>query len=344
MIGHDVKIQNKQRHTVKKLLGSALAALLLSATAQADYSNNPGAEAFIKTMVEKHNFDRDWVMAVLKQAEPKQSILDAMSRPAESVMTWGRYRNIFIQDSRVSQGVEFWKAHREELARAEKETGVPASMIVGIIGVETRFGRNMGSYRVVDALATLGFDFPRRSKFFLGQLEEYMLMVREQDIEPFSLKGSYAGAMGYGQFIPSSYRAYAVDFDGDGKIDIVNNTVDAIGSVANYFKRHGWRSGEPVVASVVLKEGADHSLFNAGLKPVKTVAQLKQAGIASDQKLAPEQKATAMKLDGEKGDEYWIGLQNFYVITRYNHSAMYAMAAYQLSQLIAAEMREATES
>lgn len=344
MIGHNVKIQNKQRHTVKKLLGGALAALLISTTAQADYSSNPGAEAFIKTMVEKHNFDRDWVLAILKQAEPKQSILDAMSRPAESVMTWGRYRNIFIQDSRITQGVQFWKEHREELARAEKVSGVPASMIVGIIGVETRFGRNMGSYRVVDALATLGFDFPRRSTFFLGQLEEYMLMVREQDIEPFSLKGSYAGAMGYGQFIPSSYRAYAVDFDGDGKIDIVNNTVDAIGSVANYFKRHGWRSGQPVVASAVLKEGADQSLFNAGLKPVKTVAQLSQAGIGSDHKLAPEQKATAMKLDGEKGDEYWIGLQNFYVITRYNHSAMYAMAAYQLSQLIAAEMHEATES
>ncbi|MBQ0796113.1 MAG: lytic murein transglycosylase B [Zhongshania sp.] len=342
MIGHDVKIQNKQKNILKKLFGGAAAALLISAAAHADYSSHPGAAAFVKTMVEKHNFDRDWVLAILKQAEPKQSILDAMSRPAESVMTWGRYRNIFIQDSRVTQGVEFWTEHREALARAEKEFGVPASMIVGIIGVETRYGRNTGSYRVVDALATLGFDFPRRATFFLGQLEEYMLMVREQGFEPFSLKGSYAGAMGFGQFIPSSYRAYAVDFDGDGKVDIVNNKVDAIGSVANYFKRHGWRYGQPVVSSAVLKGDVDQSLFNAGLKPEKTLAQLDKAGIGSDRVLEPSQKATAMKLEGEKGDEYWLGLQNFYVITRYNHSAMYAMAAYQLSELIAADMQKVT--
>lgn len=344
MIGRNVKKQNKQRQIIKKLFGGTVAALLIAATAHADYSNHPGSDAFVKTMVEKHNFDRDWVLAILKQAEPKQSILDAMSRPAESVMTWGRYRNIFIQDSRIAQGVEFWKEHSEELARAEKEYGVPASMIVGIIGVETRFGRNKGSYRVVDALATLGFDFPRRGTFFLGQLEEYMLMVREQGLEPFSLKGSYAGAMGFGQFIPSSYRAYAVDFDGNGQIDIVNSSVDAIGSVANYFKRHGWKYGEPVVSGAVIKKGVDESLFNAGLKPEKTIAELSKAGIDADHKFAPDLQATAMKLDGEKGDEYWIGLQNFYVITRYNHSAMYAMAAYQLSQLIAAQMHEASAS
>jgi membrane-bound lytic murein transglycosylase B len=342
MIGRDVKIQNKHRHMFKKIFSAAVAALLITSAAQADYSSHPGAAAFVKTMVEEHNFDRDWVLAILKQSEAKQSILDAMSRPAESVMTWERYRKIFIQDSRVTQGVEFWKEHLEELTRAEKQFGVPASMIVGIIGVETRYGRNKGSFRVVDALATLGFDFPRRSSFFLGQLEEYMLMVREQGIEPFSLKGSYAGAMGYGQFIPSSYRAYAVDFDGDGKVDIVNSSVDAVGSVANYFKRHGWRLNEPVVSSAVVKDGVDESFFNAGLKPEKTIAELRAAGITGDRALAPERKATAMKLDGDKGDEYWIGLQNFYVITRYNHSSMYAMAAYQLSELIADEMAKVT--
>jgi membrane-bound lytic murein transglycosylase B len=339
-----VKTHSKFKAMIKQLLGVAMANMMLLPAVYADYSKHPGSEAFIKTMVEKHQFDREWVVHILQQAEPKQSILDAMSRPAESVMTWGRYRKIFIQDSRIDQGVEFWKEHRETLARAEREYGVPASMIVGIIGVETRFGRNKGSYRVVDALATLGFDFPRRSTFFLGQLEEYMLMVREQKLQPFDLKGSYAGAMGFGQFIPGSYRAYAVDFDGDGQIDIINNPVDAIGSVANYFKSHGWRNGQSVVSGAVLKKSVDQALFNTGLKPEKTILELSKAGIGSDRALAPELKATAMRLDGDDGDEYWIGLKNFYVITRYNHSAMYAMAAYQLSELIAAQMPKGSGS
>ncbi|WP_372865377.1 lytic murein transglycosylase B [Spongiibacter sp.] len=324
-------------------LRRAAAALLLVAPlgAAADYSQHEKAAAFVDKMVEKHSFDRDWVVSLLTAAEKKQSIIDAMERPAESVMTWGRYRKIFIQDSRINQGVDFWREHADTLARAEKEFGVPAEMIVGIIGVETRYGRNKGSYRVVDALATLGFDFPRRSTFFLGQLEEYLLMVREQDFDALSFKGSYAGAMGYGQFIPSSYRAYAVDFDDDGQADIVNNPVDAIGSVANYFARHGWTMGAPVVDAAVLSEPVDETLFNAGLKPSKTLAELKLGGIASASPLDPSQKATAMKLEGAKGDEYWVGLQNFYVITRYNHSAMYALAAHQLSQLIAEQYRGA---
>ncbi len=324
------------------LRGIAAALLLaLPAAAAADYSQHEKAAAFVDKMVDKHSFDRDWVVGILKQAEKKQSIIDAMERPAESVMTWERYRKIFIQESRVKQGVQFWREHADTLARAEKEFGVPAEMIVGIIGVETRYGRNKGSYRVVDALATLGFDFPRRSTFFLGQLEEYLLMVREQDFAPLSFKGSYAGAMGYGQFIPSSYRAYAVDFDDDGQADIVNNPVDAIGSVANYFARHGWRMGEPVVSPAVLSEPVDESLFNAGLKPVRTLAELKLGGISSAQKLDLGQKATAMKLEGAGGDEHWIGLQNFYVITRYNHSSMYALAAHQLSQQVAEHYRGA---
>ncbi len=324
------------------LRGIAAALLLaLPAAAAADYSQHEKAAAFVDKMVDKHSFDRDWVVGILKQAEKKQSIIDAMERPAESVMTWERYRKIFIQESRVKQGVQFWREHADTLARAEKEFGVPAEMIVGIIGVETRYGRNKGSYRVVDALATLGFDFPRRSTFFLGQLEEYLLMVREQDFAPLSFKGSYAGAMGYGQFIPSSYRAYAVDFDDDGQADIVNNPVDAIGSVANYFARHGWRMGEPVVSPAVLSEPVDESLFNAGLKPVRTLAELKLGGISSAQKLDLGQKATAMKLEGAGGDEHWIGLQNFYVITRYNHSSMYALAAHQLSQQVAEHYRSA---
>lgn len=330
---------------LRKLISSPLrclaAAVALSTPllASADYSQHDKAAEFVDKVVEKHSFDRDWVVNILQQAEKKQSIIDAMERPAESVMTWARYRKIFIQDSRIKQGVKFWQEHADTLARAEKEFGVPAEMIVGIIGVETRYGRNKGSYRVVDALATLGFDFPRRSTFFLGQLEQYLLMVREQDFDPLSFKGSYAGAMGYGQFIPSSYRAYAVDFDDDGQADIVNNPVDAIGSVANYFAEHGWRKGETVVTPAVLSEPVDETLFNAGLKPVKTLAELKLGGISSNQALDESMKATAMKLDGAKGDEYWVGLKNFYVITRYNHSAMYALAAHQLSQKVAEAYR-----
>jgi len=319
----------------------AVAVLGLAAlTARADYTQHDLSSEFVDKMVAEHGFDRQWVTNILQQAEPKQSILDAMSRPAESVMTWGRYRRIFIQESRIQQGVEFWQEHREALSRAEQKFGVPAEMIVGIIGVETRYGRNKGSYRVVDALATLGFDFPRRSKFFLGQLEEYLLMVREQQFDPFSLKGSYAGAMGYGQFIPSSYRAYAIDFDDDGQADIVNNPVDAIGSVANYFARHGWQPGGPVTTKAVLADTVDDSLFNTGLKPRTTVAKLAKGGIKPSEDLPGKLKATAMKLDGDDGDEYWIGLKNFYVITRYNHSAMYAMAAHQLSQMVGQRMRE----
>lgn len=320
---------------------AAVAVLGLAAVGvRADYSQHDLSGKFVDKMVAEHGFDRQWVTNILQQAEPKQSILDAMSRPAESVMTWGRYRRIFIQESRIQQGVEFWQEHREALNRAEQQFGVPAEMIVGIIGVETRYGRNKGSYRVVDALATLGFDFPRRSSFFLGQLEEYLLMVREQQFDPFSLSGSYAGAMGYGQFIPSSYRAYAIDFDGDGQADIVNNPVDAIGSVANYFARHGWQTGGPVTTKAVVAETVDDALFNTGLKPRTTVAELAKQGIKPSDTLPGKLKATAMKLDGDDGDEHWIGLKNFYVITRYNHSAMYAMAAHQLSQMIGQRMRE----
>lgn len=340
-MGSNVNKHNKGifRKFIPRLAATALAALMAMPGAWADYSGHAGSQAFVNKMVEKHGFDREWVQGILSQAEKKQSILDAMSRPAESVMTWGRYRKIFIQESRINLGAKFWKEHRETLERAEKTYGVPAWMIVGIIGVETRYGSNMGSYRVVDALATLGFDYPRRSEFFLGQLEQYLMMVREQHFDPYELKGSYAGAMGFGQFIPSSYRAYAVDFDGDGQADIVNNPVDAIGSVANYFAKHGWKKGAPVVSSIVLAENYDDSLFNTGLKPTKTVAELSKGGIKPDHTdVKPGMKATAMRLDGDEGDEYWMGLQNFYVITRYNHSAMYAMAAYQLSQMIAARV------
>lgn len=310
------------------------AGLLASTIALASYLEHDEGRQFTDRMVAEHRFDRAWLEQLLAQAERKQSILDAISRPAERTLDWKDYRKIFIQESRVEQGLEFWREHRETLRRAEQTFGVPPHVIVAIIGVETRYGRHKGNYRVLDALATLGFDYPPRSAFFSRQLEEYLLMTREQGLDPLELKGSYAGAMGFGQFIPSSYRSFAVDFDDDGVADIVHNPVDAIGSVANYFSEHQWRGGEQVALKASVADRHDPAVFEAGLKPRWTVAELAEKGVKPYAKVEGSAEASAFRFVGAEGEEYWLGLHNFYVITRYNHSAMYAMAVYQLSQLL----------
>jgi len=228
--------------------------------------------------------------------------------------------------------VEFYTRYAASLQRAERDYGVPAEIIVAIIGVETRYGRNKGSYRVLDALATLAFDYPKRSEFFSKELKQFFILAREQQLAADELLGSYAGAMGYGQFMPSSYRAYAVDFDGDGSVDIWNNPVDAIGSVANYFRRHGWTPDKPVTAPARVNGDFPREWMNEGLKPTRSIAELAAAGLESQEPFPADALATAMELEGAGGAEYWLGLHNFYVITRYNHSAMYAMSVYQLSQ------------
>jgi membrane-bound lytic murein transglycosylase B len=227
--------------------------------------------------------------------------------------------------------VDFWNKHAAALARAEQEYGVPAQVIVSIIGVETFYGGNTGSWRVLDALSTLCFDYPPRAEFFCQQLREFLILAREQQVDPLILKGSYAGAMGLPQFMPSSFRAYAVDFDGDGHIDIWTNPVDAIGSVASYFKRHGWTTGEPVVSRAQVKGEQADSGLTQGLDPVKNVGELRALGWTSGDVLRDDIPVTAFRFDGAEGQEYWMGLPNFYVITRYNRSAMYAMAVHQLS-------------
>lgn len=307
------------------------------ATAMASgYATHPKAEQFIERMVTEHQFDRDWLTGLLADAERKDSILEAIARPAEKTKTWGEYRDIFITQQRINQGRAFMQEQAAALQRAEKEFGVPVEIISAIIGVETRYGRNKGGYRVLDSLATLGFDYPPRGKFFSTQLEQYLLLVKEQKFDPRKVKGSYAGAMGYGQFIPSSYRHYAIDFDGDGIADIVENPVDAIGSVANYFKAHGWRPGEPVTSTGKVGANANRALADGKLKPKLTVAELQAQGFMPDRELDGDAVATAMLLEGNDGEECWIGLHNFYVITRYNHSQLYAMAVYQLSQALKA--------
>ncbi len=315
-----------------RLIGILLIVLCLPVNA--DYSQQAEAKIFMDEMVSKHQFVKEDLLKWMRSAEKKQNILDAISRPAEKSKPWRDYRPIFIQPQRVSSGVEFWQQHAQTLDAAEKKYGVEREIIVAIIGVETGFGKNMGSHRVIDALTTLAFDYPPRSPFFRSELVNYLLLTREQQKDPLAFKGSYAGAMGYGQFMPSSYRNWAVDFDGDGFKDIWNNPVDAIGSVANYFKAHGWKHKNAVVIPAEFTGDKTKLVFNE-IQPVKTpYKEWKKRGLKAKQKTAYTLPLLAIEFDGAAGLEYWLGLHNFYVITRYNRSPMYAMAVYQLSQEI----------
>lgn len=297
-----------------------------------EYSERTERDEVLANVVEQ-GVDRTWAAALLDQAERKQSILDAISRPAEKTKPWYDYRKIFLTDKRALEGVAFAQQNAETLAKVSDQTGVPASVITAIIGVETFYGRITGSYRVIDALATLAFDYPKRSPFFTRELQNFLVLAYESGKDPLALKGSYAGAMGYGQFMPSSYRAYAVDYDGDGVADIWTNADDAIASVANYFLRHGWQPGAPVIVPANY-DGDSSEIFAGGLKPEKTVGELADEGFAPRSATDISLVATPLRLEGSEGYEYWLCLENFYVITRYNHSAMYALSVWQLSQEI----------
>lgn len=299
-----------------------------------DYQQSPQVAEFIGEMTRDYGFAGEQLVALFTEVERKQAILDAISRPAEKAKPWKDYRPIFITDKRISKGVEFWQQHEETLARAEAEYGVPPEVIVAIIGVETFYGGNTGSWRVMDALSTLAFDYPPRAPFFRKELREFLLLTREEQVEPLNMTGSYAGAMGLPQFMPSSFRAYAVDFDNDGHINIWTNPVDAIGSVASYFQRHGWQPGQPVVSAASVEGAQVDQGLTVGLDPLKNVAELRGLGWTSADPLSDELPVTAFRLEGAEGDEYWLGLPNFFVITRYNRSVMYAMAVNQLAELL----------
>ncbi|ACE85676.1 lytic murein transglycosylase B [Cellvibrio japonicus] len=318
-----------------RLMGFNLG-LLAATTAWADYSKHELAEGFVQDMVAKHSFKADEVREILKRANKRQPILDAISRPAEKTKPWRDYRPIFIQPLRITNGVAFWKENQQALNRAEQVYGVPAEVIVAIIGVETNYGRNMGSHYVLDALSTLAFDYPPRAPFFRSELENYLVLTREHQQSPTLFKGSYAGAMGFGQFMPSSYRNFAVDFSGDGFADIWNNPTDAIGSVANYFVKHGWQSGKAVVIPAKFDGERELAGFNNIVPPAVSVSAWKKKGVAPTGRVNSKTPAIAIEFDGANGLEYWLGLQNFYTITRYNRSPMYAMAVHQLSQEIKA--------
>ena len=315
--------------------------LSVSVTVLADYSKHPEASDFISTMVNKHDFEQSEIETWLASATHQKSIVKAMSRPAEKAKPWHEYRKIFVTDKRTSRGVKFWQENQETLERAEKEFGVDPAIIVSIIGVETNYGRNVGSYRVIDALTTLAFDYytytekrESRKIFFTTQLEHLLLLAREQGKDPLTLKGSYAGAMGWGQFMPNSYRNYAVDYDGDEFADIWTNPTDAIGSVANYFKKHGWKNGLPVATRAHVKNTPDSDTLNKMKRPKTTIADLITQGYAPTDPVATDLTAFPLSFEGKYGQEYWLGLHNFYVIGRYNPRAKYAMAVHQLSQKI----------
>lgn len=319
-----------------KMVGfMVLAALALPS--RADYTQHPEAKKFVADMVSKHGFSKAELNGWLASAEKKQSILDAMARPAEKAKAWKEYRPMFIVPLRIQNGVKFWLENKAELSRAEQEYGVPAEIIVAIIGVETNYGRNMGSHRVIDALSTLAFDYPPRAPFFLSELENYLLLTREQGHDPLEFKGSYAGAMGFGQFMPSSYRKWAVDFNGDGFTDIWKSQADAIGSVANYFKAHGWKTGEPVTVAAHAADNLNAPTLNSIVPPTLTLEDWRKQGLNPTSWLPPATAVLAVQFEGTNGAEYWFGLQNFYAITRYNRSPMYAMVVYQLSQYLSLE-------
>ena len=309
--------------------------LLMSSFHLSGYDfEHPKYELIQKALVEKHNFSAEEIKLIIGQAEKQQKIIDSMNSPAEFTWTWDRYRKLFIEPKRIKNGKLFIKKNLETLERAEAQFGVPKEVITAILGVETRYGKIMGSYRVLDALSTLSFDYPRRSNFFSQELINLLLLARENDLDIFKLKGSYAGAMGYGQFIPSSYRAYAVDFDNDGSVDLLNSVEDAIGSIGNYLYQHGWKSNYPIIWEVNNSfEGFNSDSVNNVRKKVnfdsKTMSPINAIdfnfeGLNTDVLL--------LSYETDKSTNYFVGTRNFIAITKYNVSHFYAKAVYDLAQ------------
>lgn len=302
------------------------------------YGKRADVHAFVREMVERHGFVERELAFLFSRARREPAILAAIAPPKDpKARSWQLYRARFVTESRVAEGVEFWRRNAGALERAAREHGVPEEIIVAIIGVETVYGRQMGSWRVIDALSTLAFDYPPRAEFFRGELEQYLLFAREQGLDVFSVKGSYAGAIGIPQFMPGSYRRYAVDFDGNGP-DLRASPADAVGSVANFLARHGWQPGERIELPARVTGEAYRGLLEAGLEPSISLADLKRYGIETRTDLALETPVALIELENAGAPaEYRLGLRNFFVLTRYNRSALYASAVYDLAQEIKAK-------
>ena len=307
--------------------------LLLSQTVTAEITNTDSVEDFVSHMVHQHHFNADQLRGLLQQVNIQQPILAAMSKPAEG-KPWAQYREIFLTETRISAGVQFWRNHQATLTAVAKSTGVPAEIIVAIIGVETQYGANLGKYRVIDALATLGFAYPPRSEFFLKELEQFLLLSRDEQLDPLQPIGSYAGAMGLPQFMPSSFRHFARDYDHDHNRDIWHNGADAIASVADYFVANDWQRGAEIALQVSARGNAYRRALSKGVKPDIKVARLRKLQVNIPARISNQQPAKLLSYALADQQQLWLGLHNFYVITRYNHSPLYAMAVLQLSQVI----------
>ncbi|MEN6588022.1 MAG: lytic murein transglycosylase B [Sulfuricella sp.] len=298
------------------------------------FSERPDVQQFVAEMANKHGFDMDDLTSLFAHITPRPSVAKTMTGQVVKPPSWTRYRSNFVNSWRITHGVSFWSENAESLMRARHIYGVPEEVIVAILGVETRYGSYPLPYPVLDTLATLAFDYPRRGEFFRGELEQYLLLMREEGRDPLSVRGSFAGAMGIPQFMPSSYRNYAVDFDGDGHRDLWDSTADAIGSVANYLKTYGWETDKPIAVRAYLQTDTSSDLLSGTLKPGYNVEQLEARGVSPDESLPPSMQVALLAVDVEDGREYWLGTNNFYAITRYNRNLFYALAVYQLSNEI----------
>lgn len=326
------------KHTLGVLLLAALSSLCSAAPSPNNFARDPAVIEFARDLEQRHGFNADELLAQFAQTAPNDKVLQLIKPPVSPQQrSWERYRSRFLNEQRISGGARFWQENRASLARARALYGVPEEVIVAIIGVETEYGRNTGGFRVLEALATLAFNYPRRAEFFRAELEQFLLLARENGMEPISVKGSFAGAIGIPQFMPGSQRRYAIDFDGDQRVDLGNSVNDAIGSVARFLEQHGWQAGLPVAVPARLSGEPARNLIEAGIRPSLKVADLTEQGILTD----ADPQATVALIDlvsPTRSTEYWLGFDNFYVITRYNRSSFYAMSVFQLAEEIRGRM------
>lgn len=318
-----------------------LACASLHAHATPDYATfagDPEVIAFARDLEQREGFSADDLLAQFARIRPNAKVLQLIKPPASPLQrSWERYRPRFISDRRIDGGVRFWQENRTTLARASATFGVPVEVIVAIIGVETEYGGNTGTFGVFEALSTLAFHYPRRADFFRTELEQFLLLARENGMNPLAVRGSFAGAIGIPQFMPGSQRRYAVDFDGDQRVDLSGSFEDAIGSVARFLEQHGWQPGQPVAVRARVNAEPDPALVEAGIRPTLRAGDLARQGIVAD--VDPDGIVTLVDLVSPgRPTEYWLGFENFYVITRYNRSSFYAMSVFQLAEAIRARL------